>query len=116
MTLMRFFPYRRLVLVVLDALIINLSMIAALILTSNGHISPANWELLKHTTLWITPLIVLCCLGGGLYHRIWEFARAEAALGILAGITTGNLLALLVMIAAPDVRLPWDALVLSWLL
>lgn len=110
------FHYRRLVLAVLDALIINLSMIAALVLTSNGDISPATWVLLKHTTLWLTPLIVLCCLAGGLYHRIWEFARVEAALGIIAGITTGNFLALLVMIAAPDVRLPWDTLALSWLL
>lgn len=106
--------WRRLLLAVIDAVIINGVIITALWLRFEGNVPVQWWGLYLHTTGWITPLMMIVCYAFGLYNRVWEYASTGAALVIVLSISTGIGLAFLVMLFHPRLMYPRSVLVMTW--
>ena len=112
--LRRLINWRRWLLAVMDAVIINVVIITALWLRFEGNVPVQWWGLYLHTTGWITPLMMIVCYAFGLYNRVWEYASTGAAIVIVLSISTGIGLAFLMMLFHPRLMYPRSVLVMTW--
>lgn len=104
----------RVVLALMDACILNLSVMLALVLRFDGSIPEPYWDLWQMTAPWMTVLLLAVSFALGLYNRIWEYASTDAVVTILlsVGLTFGAVVGLTVFIHHD--LYPISVLVISW--
>lgn len=108
------FNWSRCLLVLIDAIIINLCVVAAFWLRFEGRVPAEYWRLYLDTTAWITPLLLAIGMGFGLYRRIWEYASVGAALVIVATATVTVALTAVIAPALDGLTYPRSVLAMSW--
>ncbi|HCA47367.1 MAG TPA: polysaccharide biosynthesis protein [Armatimonadetes bacterium] len=81
--------WHRALLLILDAALLAVAFIIAMWLRFEGHIPPVWWRFFTLSVLWIAPALLVFGFIFGLYNRVWEFARSEAAFAITFAVTGG---------------------------
>ncbi len=81
--------WHRGLLLVLDAVLVAVAVAIAMWLRFEGQIPPIWWGFFSLSFLWITPALLVFGFIFGLYNRVWEFARSEAAFAIFFAATAG---------------------------
>ena len=74
-------------LLVIDAILINLAVIVALLLRFEGAVPAEWWGFYGRAVIWLTPFLLLFNWTLGLYNRVWEYARSEAVGWILLAVS-----------------------------
>jgi FlaA1/EpsC-like NDP-sugar epimerase len=84
--------WHRLLLPVIDGALLNAAVIVALWLRFEGGIPSEWWLFYERTAVWLTPFLLISCWLFGLYNRVWEYARGEAAVSIVVAVIVGIVL------------------------
>lgn len=111
---LRRFNWFRLLLVAIDAIILNLCVIAAFWLRFDGQIPQEYWHLYADTALWLTPLFILFGIGFGIYNRIWEYASLDAAMVIVGASTLTMLVVVVITAVTEPARYPYSVVAMGW--
>ena len=108
--------WHRLLLVAVDGLFVNAALFIALWLRLEGDVSPHWSEFHESAAIWLTPLTLFFCCSFGLYNRVWEYARGDAAVSIVLAVSSAMLLGSLgVWFTGPAV-FSYSILVMTWLI
>lgn len=85
------FSTRTFLLMVIDAVIVNLSMIIALLIRFEGRVPLVYRENFLHyapiVTIVIMALFLLFCL----YRRVWQYASISELMAVVGAVTLGNM-------------------------
>lgn len=81
--------WHRILLFLIDALLLITSLLMAMWLRFDGDIPAMWWPFFHVSSLWIIPAVLCFGLLFGIYNRVWEFARSEAAIAILMTVCAG---------------------------
>ncbi|HWQ75597.1 MAG TPA: nucleoside-diphosphate sugar epimerase/dehydratase [Syntrophomonas sp.] len=108
--------FRYIVLMVVDAIMVNLSVYFALLLRLDGNI-PAQY---LHNFLYLIPLFTIVTLafmfGLKLYGRIWEYASLGEMTTIFRALTCSMAVAMLIIYLFKIPGLPRSVYIISWLI
>jgi len=108
--------WHRLLLPVVDAVLLNIALVLALWLRFEGGISPEWWQFYETAAIWLTPLLIVSSWAFGLYNRVWEYARGEAAIAILLAVSLAVLVGSAIILYIGPEPFSRSVLVLSWLI
>lgn len=116
------FRKRTLILMLIDAMLINLAAFGSFYLRFEGGIPLEYYYTYYHTAIFATILYIAVFYVFGLYNRLWQYASTGELLSIIYAITvgTGGTVAVvyaygLIQAATLPFRLPHTAAVLLWL-
>ena len=112
---MKKFSYRTVVMLTVDALLINAAVYVALLLRFDGMVHPQYLSLyIRHIPL-ITAINLLSFLVFRLYSRVWEYASINELFSIFKA-TTSSLLVIIALIELfNQPYLPRSIYIMSWL-
>lgn len=110
------FKSHKLLLVCIDAVILNMAVFLALLIRFDGFVPLYYLKL----ALWLAVPVTLINLAVfsrfGLYHRIWIYASINALLSIIFAVSIGSLLAFIFASFLSGLRYPHSVALISWLL
>lgn len=113
---MRSFSQRILVMLTIDAVLINLAMYGALLLRFDGHIPAEYLQAWINDTPLITAVTLAFLLGFKLYGRVWKYASLGELFSIIKAVT-GSMILIIILIEAFGLpRLPRGVYILGWVL
>lgn len=108
--------YRTIFLMAADALVINLSVYAALLLRFEGSIPP----IYVHNYLQLIPWYTLLTLAGlyyfRLYNRMWSYASLGEMYAIFKAISASSIAVVTLVYTTPVPNLPRSVYVIAWVL
>ncbi|SPF55760.1 Capsular polysaccharide biosynthesis protein CapD [Candidatus Desulfosporosinus infrequens] len=116
------FRKRTLILMLIDAMLINLAAFGSFYLRFEGDIPLENYQIYYHTAVVGTILYIAVFYVFGLYNRLWQYASTGELLSIVYAVTvgTGGTAAVVYFYGFSQAstlpfRLPHSAAVLLWL-
>ncbi|MDR3587442.1 MAG: nucleoside-diphosphate sugar epimerase/dehydratase [Desulfosporosinus sp.] len=116
------FRKRTLILMLIDAMLINLAAFGSFYLRFEGDIPLENYQIYYHTAVVATILYIAVFYVFGLYNRLWQYASTGELLSIVYAVTvgTGGTAAVvyfygLAQASTLPFRMPHSAAVLLWL-
>ncbi|MFO8080352.1 MAG: nucleoside-diphosphate sugar epimerase/dehydratase [Armatimonadota bacterium] len=107
--------WHRGLLLILDALLLNIAIVIAMWLRFDGQIPAVWWEFYRISALWITPALLLFGFAFGLYNRVWEYARSEAAVAIIFASTAAMIVGSAGVIFSESEIFSRSILLMTWL-
>lgn len=110
----RRWPWQKLLLLIVDAVLINAALLLALWLRFEGGIPAVWWEFQRQAALLLTPWVLLAGWVFGLYNRVWEFARSEAAVAITLAVSSGMAGSWMVLWLADPLRVSRSIMAMTW--
>ncbi|MGC9319568.1 MAG: polysaccharide biosynthesis protein, partial [Armatimonadota bacterium] len=84
--------WHRLLLLLVDALIVNAVLLLSFWLRFEGSIPGVWWDFYVRVTIVLTPLMLVSSYLFGLNNRVWEYARSEAAVAIVLAVSVATVL------------------------
>lgn len=116
------FRKRTLILMLIDAMLINLAAFGSFYLRFEGDIKLEDYQIYNHTAVAATILYIAVFYVFGLYNRLWQYASTGELLSIVYAVTvgTGGTAAVVyfygvAQAATLPFRMPHSAAVLLWL-
>ena len=116
------FRKRTLILMLIDAMLINLAAFGSFYLRFEGDIPLENYQIYYHTAVVGTILYIAVFYVFGLYNRLWQYASTGELLSIVYAVTvgTGGTAAVVYFYGFAQAstlpyRMPHSAAVLLWL-
>ncbi|HHT62409.1 MAG TPA: polysaccharide biosynthesis protein [Clostridia bacterium] len=100
------FNYRMGLLIVIDAILVNSSMIIALLIRFDGRVPLPYSENYFYNAPYVTVIVMILFFLFGLYRRAWKYASINELLAILGAVALGNLAALIFMFYINGQSLP----------
>ena len=82
--------YRAWVLVLIDIVLINLSIIFAYLLRFGGYFHPGYFAIYKNMAITVTGIKIVIFYYLGLYKSLWKYASINELLSIVAATSMGN--------------------------
>ncbi|MDR3539684.1 MAG: nucleoside-diphosphate sugar epimerase/dehydratase [Desulfosporosinus sp.] len=116
------FRKRTLILMLIDAMLINLAAFGSFYLRFEGDIPLENYQIYYHTAVVATILYIAVFYVFGLYNRLWQYASTGELLSIVYAVTvgTGGTAAVVYFYGFAQAstlpfRMPHSAAILLWL-
>src|SRR5690554_630528 len=113
---MQGFQQRVLLMMLIDAILINLALLSAMMIGFEGNIPPYH----IHSLLFLMPLLTIVSLGFlkafKLYDQLWEYASWGELLSIIKAATLSVLLTAVIAIWFQRPILPGSVYVVCWVL
>ena len=113
------FRKRTLILMLIDAMLINLAAFGSFYLRFEGGIPLEYYQTYYHTAIAATILYIAVFYVFGLYNRLWQYASTGELLSIVYAVTvgTGGTVAVVYFygLAQAGFRMPHSAAMLLWL-
>ena len=107
---------RYIFLLIIDALLINLSVFVALLLRFDGSIPAENLNAMLHLIPLFTLVGLAFLLALKLYNRVWEYASIGEMFAILRATTFSMGISILIIYLFSLPHLPRSVYILSWVL
>jgi len=107
---------RRLLLLLLDAVLTVASYLLATFLRFEGDVPRADWMLLQRALPVLVAIRVACFLLFGLYRGFWAYASIDDLLAIVKAVSAGSGLFVVSLIFLDLRRLSRTVLVMDWLI
>ncbi|NLJ88817.1 MAG: polysaccharide biosynthesis protein [Epulopiscium sp.] len=115
--------YRAWVLVLIDIVLINLSIIFAYLLRFGGYFHPGYFAIYKNMAITVTGIKIVIFYYLGLYKSLWKYASINELLSIVAATAMGNaaVLAYTYLTQVPNFQeatlpVPRAIYIIAWLL
>lgn len=109
------FRKRTMLLMLIDALLINLAAFGSFYLRFEGNIPLEYFLTYYHTAIAATVLYLVVFYLFGLYNRLWQYASTGELLSIVYAVTVGTGGTVAVVYFLAPFRLPHSAAILLWL-
>ncbi len=109
------FRWHKLLLIAFDALLVNAALLISLWLRFEGVIPSVWWPFYESAAVWFTPLTLLACYAFGLYNRVWEYARGDAALAVIVAVSSGMLVGFVGLLLTGPAIFSKSIVVMAWL-
>ncbi|MGI5819800.1 MAG: SDR family NAD(P)-dependent oxidoreductase [Armatimonadota bacterium] len=100
---------------VADAALLNIALVMAMWLRFDGDIPAMWWDFYRVSALWITPSLLIFGFAFGLYNRVWQYARSEAAIAIFFAVTAAMIIGAAGIIYSEPEPFSKGILVMTWL-
>ena len=112
------FNIRTFILVVIDAILINLSMILALLIRFDGRVPLPYDENFLHNAPLTTIVIMGLFFLFGLYRRAWQYASINELVAVVGAVLVGNLtnVAIIYYLNGQSLTQPKSVLILNFVL
>ena len=108
------FSRRKLLLIAIDAMLVNLAVILALSLRFDIRVPAEYWQAMTILAPIITAVTLGFLVGLQLYDRIWTYASIREMLAILQATTCSLAVSILIIYAFSLPHLPRSVYILSW--
>ncbi len=108
------FSRRKLLLIAIDAMLVNLAVILALSLRFDIRVPAEYWQAMTILAPIITAVTLGFLVGLKLYDRIWAYASIREMIAILKATTCSLAVSILVIYAFSLPHLPRSVYILSW--
>ncbi|WP_303815069.1 nucleoside-diphosphate sugar epimerase/dehydratase [Selenomonas ruminantium] len=102
-------------LILIDAVILAVVPIMALLLRYEGAIPEAGYLTFRSCLPWMVLINIGIFYFYGLYHRIWHYARIRDLIAIVGAVTLAQALIFIVTLMA-EIPVPRSVIILTWLL
>ena len=102
-------------LILIDAIILSVIPILALLLRFEGVIPAAEFMVFRNCLPWMVMISLAIFYFYGMYHRIWHYARLRDLIAIIGAVTLSQAAIFIVTVMA-DIPVPKSVTILSWLL
>lgn len=107
---------RTLIMLIVDALLINMAVYTAMLLRFEGQVPTVFIQSFVHLMPLITAITILALMGFKLYSRMWEYASIGELFSIVFA-TTISMATIIVTIKALNISgLPRSVYILSWII
>ncbi|MGI6453718.1 MAG: polysaccharide biosynthesis protein [Syntrophomonadaceae bacterium] len=107
---------RLFMMIIIDAILVNLGVYIALHLRFDGNIPAARWETYYTLAPIITLVFLITFMVLKLYSRIWEYASIREMLAIISACTIGTAVIFLISYLPLVDHLPRSVYIISWCL
>ncbi|HEY8911043.1 MAG TPA: nucleoside-diphosphate sugar epimerase/dehydratase, partial [Desulfosporosinus sp.] len=84
------FRKRTVILMLIDAMLINLAAFGSFYLRFTGNIKSEDYQIYYHTAITATILYIAVFYVFGLYNRLWQYASTGELLSIVYAVTVGT--------------------------
>jgi len=105
----------KLKLLLIDAIILAIAPLAALLLRFEGVIPAAAFMTFRTSIFWMVVVSLAIFYFYGMYHRIWHYARMRDLIAILGAVTLSQA-AIFLGIVLQEIPVPRSVIILTWLL
>ncbi len=105
----------KLKLLLIDAIILAIAPLAALLLRFEGVIPAAAFMTFRTSIFWMVVVSLAIFYFYGMYHRIWHYARMRDLIAILGAVTLSQA-AIFLGIVMLEIPVPRSVIILTWLL
>ena len=102
-------------LILIDAIILSVIPIFALLLRFEGVIPAAEFMVFRNCLPWMVMISLAIFYFYGMYHRIWHYARIRDLVAIIGAVTLSQAAIFIVTVIA-DIPVPKSVSILTWLL
>ncbi len=102
-------------LILIDAIILSVIPIFALLLRFEGVIPAAEFMVFRNCLPWMVMISLAIFYFYGMYHRIWHYARIRDLVAIIGAVTLSQAAIFIVTVIA-DIPVPKSVTILTWLL
>ena len=114
---MNYFQHIRdkLKLILIDAIILSVGPIIALLLRFEGIIPTQEFQTFRTCLPWMVLISLAIFYFYGMYHRIWHYARIRDLIAIIGAVTMSQA-AIFILTVMADIPIPRSVIILTWLL
>ena len=105
----------KLKLLLIDAIILAVMPLVALLLRFEGTVPAAEFDTFRACLPWMVLISLAIFYFYGMYHRIWHYARIRDLIAIIGAITLSQAIVFLV-ISMAAISVPRSVIILTWLL
>lgn len=114
---MNYFQHIRdkLKLILIDAIILSVVPIIALLLRFEGIIPTQEFQTFRTCLPWMVLISLAIFYFYGMYHRIWHYARIRDLIAIIGAVTMSQA-AIFILTVMADIPIPRSVIILTWLL
>ena len=102
-------------LILIDAIILSVIPIFALLLRFEGVIPAAEFMVFRNCLPWMVMISLAIFYFYGMYHRIWHYARIRDLVALIGAVTLSQAAIFIVTVIA-DIPVPKSVSILTWLL
>ncbi len=102
-------------LILIDAIILSVIPILALLLRFEGIIPEAEFTIFRSCLPWMVMISLAIFYFYGMYHRIWHYARLRDLIAIVGAVTLSQT-AIFVVTMMAAIPVPKSVTILTWLL
>ena len=105
----------KLKLILIDAIILSVVPIIALLLRFEGIIPVQEFQIFRTCLPWMVLISLAIFYFYGMYHRIWHYARIRDLIAIIGAATLSQAAIFIVTVMA-DIPVPRSVIILTWFL
>ena len=105
----------KLKLLFIDAIILAVMPLAALLLRFEGVVPAAEFDIFRACLPWMVLLSLAVFYFYGMYHRIWHYARMRDLIAIVGAVTLSQA-AIFILTVLLSIAIPRSVLIITWLL
>lgn len=105
----------KLKLLLIDAIILAVMPIMAVLLRFEGEIPAAEFDIIRTGLPWMVLLSLAVFYFYGMYHRIWHYARMRDLIAIVGAVTLSQA-AIFILTVLLSIAIPRSVLIITWLL
>lgn len=105
----------KLKLLLIDAIILAVMPIVAVLLRFEGEIPAAEFDIIRTGLPWMVLLSLAVFYFYGMYHRIWHYARMRDLIAIVGAVTLSQA-AIFILTVLLSIAIPRSVMIITWLL
>lgn len=105
----------KLKLLLIDAIILAVMPIMAVLLRFEGEIPAAEFDIIRTGLPWMVLLSLAVFYFYGMYHRIWHYARMRDLIAIVGAVTLSQA-AIFILTVLLSIAIPRSVMIITWLL
>lgn len=105
----------KLKLLLIDAIILAVMPIMAVLLRFEGEIPAAEFDIFRACLPWMVLISLAIFYFYGMYHRIWHYARMRDLIAIVGAVTLSQA-AIFILTVLLSIAIPRSVMIITWLL
>ena len=105
----------KLKLLFIDAIILAVMPLAALLLRFEGVVPAAEFDIFRACLPWMVLISLAIFYSYGMYHRIWHYARMRDLIAIVGAVTLSQA-AIFILTVLLSIAIPRSVMIITWLL
>ena len=105
----------KLKLILIDAIILAVMPVVALLLRFEGEIPAAQFDTIRTCLPWMVVLSLAVFYFYGMYHRMWHYARMRDLIAIVGAVTLSQA-SVFILTVLFSIAIPRSVMIITWLL
>lgn len=105
----------KLKLILIDAIILAVMPVVALLLRFEGEIPAAQFDTIRTCLPWMVMLSLAVFYFYGMYHRMWHYARMRDLIAIVGAVTLSQA-SVFILTVLFSIAIPRSVMIITWLL